>query len=90
MAGKFRINTCVYGCQRNGGKIRNGEPRGSSKNKWRENLTTRATTEVKEMAGKSATTHGSAEAKKGGKILLHVRRRGREKMAGKSETTWIS
>jgi hypothetical protein len=43
------------------------------KNQWRENSTARATTEVKEMAGKSATTHGSAEAKNGGKILRHVR-----------------
>ncbi len=41
-------------------------------------------TEVKEMAGKSATTHGSAETKNGGKVLGHVRRGG--KMAGKSET----
>jgi len=41
----------------------------------------------KEMAGKSATTHGSAEAKNGGKILRHVRRVG--KMAGKSETNCI-
>ncbi len=48
-------------------------------NKWRENSTARATTEVKEMAGKSATTHGSAEAKNGGKILLHVRRGGKRR-----------
>jgi hypothetical protein len=74
MAGNFRINTCFYGCQRNGGKIRNNEPRGSSKNQWRENSTAHATTEVKEMAGQSETVKLVDHQKiNGGKIQLHVK-----------------
>jgi hypothetical protein len=74
MAGKFRINMCVDGCQRNGGKIRNNEPHGSSKNQWRENSTARATTEVKEMAGISETVKLLDHQKiNSGKIQLHVK-----------------
>ncbi len=74
MAGKFRVNTCVYGSQKKmAGKSETVNLVDHQKqNKWRENSTARATTEEKEMAGKSATTHGSAEAKNGGKILWHV------------------
>jgi hypothetical protein len=49
--------------------------------KWRENSTTRATTEVKEMGQENPQQHtDQMKQKNGGKILRHVRRGG--KMAG--------
>ncbi len=75
MAGKFNC-TCNNGSKRNGGKIWNGETRGSSKNKRRENSTARETTEVKEKGGKIRNYTWISWSKNGGKILQHVRRGG--------------